>query len=194
MERGLEGIRKSRRGPMAEARASGVAAPASAASTRSVEDADLDRVATCVRGWDTRFTQLGPGPGRGSVVETVLPSSRLVRLQADTPVALEALPLGPRPDELFHIGAISFEGDRPLWQGFSVRPDMLMLEEGEVSSSFALPAVGNGSSPSFACCGAPRTSRRSTERSSMPRLPPRSRSCARSSERWCAPTCATTAR
>jgi AraC family ethanolamine operon transcriptional activator len=64
----------------------------------------------------------------------------LVRLQVDTPVALEARPLGPRPDELFHIGAISFGGRRLLWQGLSVRPDMLMLEEGEVPSSFALPA------------------------------------------------------
>jgi AraC family ethanolamine operon transcriptional activator len=70
----------------------------------------------------------------------VLASSRLVRLRVDTPVALEALPLGPRPDELFHVGAISLAGNRLLWQGLAVRPDMLMLEEGEVPSSFALPA------------------------------------------------------
>jgi hypothetical protein len=73
------------------------------------------------------------------MLERVLPSARLVRLAVDTPVALEAFPLASHPDELFHIGTISGT-DRLLWQGLSVRPDMLMLEEGEIPSRFAMPA------------------------------------------------------
>jgi len=113
---------------------------ASIASTRPAQDTDLDRLADGLRGWDTRFTQLAPGPGRGSIVETVLPAARLVRLVVDTSVALEALPLASHPEELFHIGTISPGTDRLLWQGLSVRPDMLMREEGEVPSRFAMPA------------------------------------------------------
>ncbi|MEJ2206678.1 MAG: hypothetical protein P8170_21520, partial [Gemmatimonadota bacterium] len=52
--------------------------------TRRAQDADLDQMAASVRGWETRLTQLGPGPGRGSVVETVLPAARLVRLVVET--------------------------------------------------------------------------------------------------------------
>lgn len=96
-------------------------------------------MAACIEGWDTRFTQLAPGPGRGGIVETVVPSTRLVRVVVDTALALEALPLAPRADELLHVGTLSPRSEPVLWQGLSVPPGMLLLEEGEVPSSFALP-------------------------------------------------------
>jgi AraC family ethanolamine operon transcriptional activator len=125
---------------MTGASAAGATHLAALASTRYLQDGDLDRVAASIQGWETRLTQLTPGHGHGSVSETVLPSARLVRLAVDTSAALEALPLAPRPDELLHIGTISARSEPVLWQGFSVLPDMLMLEEGKVPSSFAMPA------------------------------------------------------
>lgn len=104
---------------------------------RSAREGDLDRAAACVRGWKARVTPLGRGPVRGAICETVRPSVRLIRLVTDTSVALEALPLAAHPDAFFHVGAISAPS---LWQGLSVRHDLLMLEEGEVASSFVLPA------------------------------------------------------
>lgn len=124
---------------MAVASASGMTQLASFASTRRVQNADMDQVVASVRGWETRLTQLAPGHGHGSLFETVLPSARLIRLALDTSAALEALPLAPRPDQLFHIGTISLESEPLFWQGFEVRPDMLMLQTGAVPSSFALP-------------------------------------------------------
>jgi AraC family ethanolamine operon transcriptional activator len=108
-------------------------------STRRLEDADLEHVAASVQGWKTRLTQLAPGPGRGSIFETVLPDVRLVRLVVDSWVALEALPVASGQDELFHVGTICPAGESVLWQGFSVGPQMLLLEEGAVPSSFLLP-------------------------------------------------------
>jgi AraC family ethanolamine operon transcriptional activator len=109
------------------------------ACSRQARDADLDQVAGSIRGWETRLTQLAAGHGRGSLFETVSPSAHLIRLVFEASVALDALPLAVRPDELFHIGTIPPESEPPLWQGLSVRPDVLMLEEGEVPSSFVLP-------------------------------------------------------
>lgn len=104
---------------------------------RNAREGDLDRAADCIRGWKTRVTPLARGPGRGAICETVRPSVRLIRLVTDTSVALEALPVGAHPDGFVHVGAISAPS---LWQGLSVRPDVLMLERGEVASSFMLPA------------------------------------------------------
>ena len=114
--------------------------PVAFASSRRIQDADLDRVAAAVRGWETRLTQLAPGQGHGNIAETFLPSARLVRLVVDTPVALEALPRAPRPDQVLRIGTISPGSGSLLWQGISVRPEMLMLMEGGKPSRFALPA------------------------------------------------------
>jgi AraC family ethanolamine operon transcriptional activator len=105
-----------------------------------VPAADFDQLAARVAGWRTRFTQLAPGGGHGAVLETVLPSVRLVHLAVDTTVALEALPLSSSGDEYLHIGAISAGTDQLLWQGATVRPHMLLLEQGEALSRFALPA------------------------------------------------------
>jgi AraC family ethanolamine operon transcriptional activator len=101
---------------------------------------DLDRLTASIHGWNTRFTQLAPGPGLGSISETLLPAARLIRLALDTTAALRAFPLAAHPDELFHVGTLSFARDTPVWQGFAVGPNTLMLEAGEVPSRFVLPA------------------------------------------------------
>jgi AraC family ethanolamine operon transcriptional activator len=103
-------------------------------------DLDLDRMVARIHGWETRFTQVGPGRGLGSVSEAALPTVRAVCLRVDTEVALEALPVAQHPDALLHFGIGCFEPKPLLWQGCSVRPDMLLLDEGGDLSTFALPA------------------------------------------------------
>ncbi len=98
---------------------------------------DLDRAASRIRGWKTCVTPIARGPLGGEIREAVRPSVRLARLVTDTAVALEAVPVAAEPGEFFHVAAISTPS---VWQGLSVRPDFLMLEQGEVASSFVLPA------------------------------------------------------
>jgi len=110
---------------------------AAIAATRRAEGVDLDRAAESIHGWRARVTAVGRGPDRGTVSETVLGSSRVIRLVFDAPVALDVRAVDKRPSELFHVGTIS-SGVR--WEGLQVRPDALMLKQGEIGSSFALPA------------------------------------------------------